>query len=77
MRHSPAPEYEVVWLNIPVDDFTAVDVLHHVEHADSKGQHQSLRHHLLRGVLIEVDGILETTESGILSRLHSFSDIPS
>ena len=46
-----------------MNDFAAVDLFNHVKHSDSEGDDESLGHHFLRGVFIEVNGILEIIQS--------------
>lgn len=76
-QHLPASKYEVVWFDVSVNDFAAVDLLDHVEHGDGKREDERWRHHFLRGIFIEINGILETTESGLLRWLHRMNEISS
>jgi hypothetical protein len=38
VQHLPVSEYEIVWLDVSVDDFTVMDLLDHAEHSDSKSE---------------------------------------
>lgn len=58
----PVSQYEIVWLNVSVNDFTTMDLFNHVEHSDSKRDDESLGHHFFRGIFVEVNGILETMQ---------------
>lgn len=60
--HLPVSQYEIVWLNVSVNDLTAVDVFNHVEHPDSERDDESLGHHFFGGIFVEVNGILETMQ---------------
>jgi hypothetical protein len=60
----PVAQNEIVWLNVSMNDFAAVDLFDHKEHSDSKRDDESLGHHFFRGAFIEVNGILETMQIG-------------
>ena len=36
VQHLPVSEYEIVWLNVSVNNFTAVHLFDHVEHSERK-----------------------------------------
>lgn len=67
MQHLPVSQYEIVGLNVSVNNLTVVHLLNHAEHSDREGQDQSLWHHFFWGVFIEVNSILERTQKGILN----------
>lgn len=57
-RHLPFSQDEIVRFDVPVDDFAAVQLLHHVKDFDSEVDGKSLGHHLFWELLVNVDGIL-------------------
>lgn len=59
----PFSQDEIVRLDVPVDDFAAVQLLHHVQDFDGEVDDEGLGHHLLWELLVNVDGILEARDT--------------
>lgn len=62
-RHLPFSQDEIVRFDVPVDDFAAVQLLHHVKDFDGEVDDEGLGHHLLWELLVNVDGILEVRDT--------------
>lgn len=54
----PISQQEVVWFDVSVNDVNAVQLFHHVQHADSEVNHQRLGHHLVNQVFVQVHSVL-------------------
>ena len=57
-KYLPFSKYEIVGLNVTMNDFAAVELFHHIKNFYSKVDYKCLRHHLLRKLFVNVYGIL-------------------